>query len=70
MGKQQEKEYVKLKSNYINKKVDTTDAVREDEKLVARSIFDMQGNRAEEVFNDDEGVILLSMNVQTVAPGK
>ncbi|GKC21899.1 hypothetical protein Tco_1024049 [Tanacetum coccineum] len=58
MGKQQVKERVKLKSNYINKKVDTTDALTDIGKKRLR----------EQVFYDDDDVILLIMNVQTLAP--
>ncbi|GJS50773.1 hypothetical protein Tco_0624135 [Tanacetum coccineum] len=41
----------------------------EDEKLLGRSIFITQKEEKEEVFNDDEGLILFRMNIQSLAPG-
>ncbi|PWA80133.1 hypothetical protein CTI12_AA197910 [Artemisia annua] len=57
-----------LESPYINEKVSTTEELTEDEILLARSIFSMQGNEAEQVFKDQE-VVLMRMNVQSLAPG-
>ncbi|GKF07472.1 hypothetical protein Tco_0041696, partial [Tanacetum coccineum] len=49
--------------------VDPTVELTEDEKLLGRSIFKTQEEEEEEVFNDDEGLILFRMNIQSLAPG-
>ncbi|GJU23405.1 peptidase C48, SUMO/sentrin/Ubl1 [Tanacetum coccineum] len=58
-----------LKSKYVNKTVDPAVELTEDEKLLGRSIFSTQEEEEEEVFNDDEGLILFRMNIQSLAPG-
>ncbi|GKA46848.1 peptidase C48, SUMO/sentrin/Ubl1 [Tanacetum coccineum] len=58
-----------LKSKYVNKTVDPAVELTEDEKLLGRSIFRTQEEEEEEVFNDDEGLILFRMNIQSLAPG-
>ncbi|GJY04355.1 hypothetical protein Tco_0370295 [Tanacetum coccineum] len=58
-----------LKSKYVNKTVDPAVELTEDEKLLGRSIFKTQEEEEEEVFNDDEGLILFRMNIQSLAPG-
>ncbi|GJU42009.1 peptidase C48, SUMO/sentrin/Ubl1 [Tanacetum coccineum] len=62
---------MRLKSKYVNKTVDPTVALTEDEKLLGRSIFSTQEEEeeAEEVFNDGERTILFRMNIQSLAPG-
>ncbi|GJR26819.1 hypothetical protein Tco_1103051 [Tanacetum coccineum] len=59
-----------LKSKYVNKTADPAVELTEDEKLLGRSIFSTQEEEEEEVFNDNEGLILFRMNVQSLAPGK
>ncbi|GKA42618.1 hypothetical protein Tco_0735278 [Tanacetum coccineum] len=58
-----------LKSKYVNKTVDPVVELTEDEKLLGRSIFNTQKEEEEEVFNDDERMILFRMNIQSLAPG-
>nr|GEU75984.1 peptidase C48, SUMO/sentrin/Ubl1 [Tanacetum cinerariifolium] len=58
-----------LKSKYVNKTVDPAVQLIEDEKLLGRSIFSIQEEEEEEVFNDDERMILFRMNIQSLAPG-
>ncbi|GJX51171.1 hypothetical protein Tco_0278016 [Tanacetum coccineum] len=48
--------------------VDPAVELTEDEKLLGRSIFRTQEEEEEEVFNDDEGLILFRMNIQSL-PG-
>ncbi|PWA98804.1 hypothetical protein CTI12_AA008530 [Artemisia annua] len=43
---EEKKQYRLLESPYINEKVSTTEELTEDEILLARSIFSMQGNEA------------------------
>ncbi|GKB88029.1 peptidase C48, SUMO/sentrin/Ubl1 [Tanacetum coccineum] len=57
------------RSKYIKKPVDPSVALTEDENLLGRSIFSTQEEEEEEVFNDDEGLILFRMNIQSLAPG-
>ncbi|GJS92959.1 peptidase C48, SUMO/sentrin/Ubl1 [Tanacetum coccineum] len=63
------KKKMRLKSKYVNKTVDPTVELTEDEKLLGRIIFSTQEEEEEEVFNDNEGLILFRMNVQSLAPG-
>ncbi|GJR16287.1 peptidase C48, SUMO/sentrin/Ubl1 [Tanacetum coccineum] len=49
--------------------VDPAVELTKDEKLLGRSIFSTQEEKEEEVFNDNEGLILFRMNVQSLAPG-
>ncbi|GKB79175.1 hypothetical protein Tco_0946070 [Tanacetum coccineum] len=58
-----------LKSKYVNKTVDPAVELTEDEKLLGRSIFSTQEEEEEEVFNDNEGLILFRINIQSLAPG-
>ncbi|GJS85224.1 peptidase C48, SUMO/sentrin/Ubl1 [Tanacetum coccineum] len=58
-----------LKSKYVNKTVDPSVELTEDEKLLGRSIFSTQEEEEEEVFNDDERMILFRINIQSLAPG-
>ncbi|GJU32122.1 peptidase C48, SUMO/sentrin/Ubl1 [Tanacetum coccineum] len=60
---------MRLKSKYVNKTVDPTEELTEDEKLLGRSIFSAQEEEEEEVFNDNEGLILFRMNIKSLAPG-
>nr|GEU92458.1 zf-CCHC domain-containing protein/UBN2 domain-containing protein [Tanacetum cinerariifolium] len=57
-----------LKSKYINKTVDPTVALTEDEKILGRIVFNTQEEEEEEVSNDNERTILLRMNIQSLAP--
>ncbi|GJZ60565.1 peptidase C48, SUMO/sentrin/Ubl1 [Tanacetum coccineum] len=78
------KKKMRLKSKYVNKTVDPTVELTEDEKLLRRSIYRIQEEEEvismlmviscdnlhrEEVFNDNEGLILFRMNIQSLAPG-
>ncbi|GJY38884.1 hypothetical protein Tco_0425248 [Tanacetum coccineum] len=65
----EKKKKMGLKSKYVNKTVDPAVELTEDEKLLGRSIFSTQEEEEEEVFNDNEGLILFRMNVQSLAPG-
>ncbi|PWA59440.1 hypothetical protein CTI12_AA391600 [Artemisia annua] len=64
----EEKQSRCLQSPYLYKRVSTTEEITKDEILLARSIFCMQGEEAEQVF-DDQHVGLMRMNVQSLAPG-
>ncbi|GJU18610.1 hypothetical protein Tco_1146576 [Tanacetum coccineum] len=66
----EKKKKMGLKSKYVNKTADPAVELTEDEKLLGRSIFSTQEEEEEEVFNDNEGLILFRMNVQSLAPGK
>nr|GEZ83285.1 peptidase C48, SUMO/sentrin/Ubl1 [Tanacetum cinerariifolium] len=65
----EKKKKMGLKSKYVNKTVDPAVELTEDEKLSGRSIFNTQEEEEEEVFNDDERMILFRMNIQSLAPG-
>nr|GEW91527.1 peptidase C48, SUMO/sentrin/Ubl1 [Tanacetum cinerariifolium] len=65
----EKKKKIRLKSKYVNKTVDPAVELTEDEKLLGRSIFSTQEKEEEEVFNDDERMILFRMNIQSLAPG-
>ncbi|GKB49664.1 hypothetical protein Tco_0900417 [Tanacetum coccineum] len=65
----EKKKKMGLKSKYVNKTVDPAVELTEDEKLLGRSIFSTQEEEEEEVFNDNEGLILFRMNIQSLAPG-
>ncbi|GJY39203.1 hypothetical protein Tco_0425567 [Tanacetum coccineum] len=65
----EKKKKIGLKSKYVNKTVDPDVELTKDEKLLGRSIFSTQEEEEEEVFNDNEGLILFRMNIQSLAPG-
>ncbi|GJU28434.1 peptidase C48, SUMO/sentrin/Ubl1 [Tanacetum coccineum] len=53
----------------MNKMVKTQDKLDEDEILYARSIFCMQGDISEVVFDDGKGTIAHRKEMQSLAPG-
>nr|GEX94276.1 peptidase C48, SUMO/sentrin/Ubl1 [Tanacetum cinerariifolium] len=65
----EKKKKMGLKSKYVNKTMDPAVELTEDEKLLGRSIFSTQEEEEEEVFNDNERMILFRMNIQALAPG-
>ncbi|PWA95352.1 ulp1 protease family, C-terminal catalytic domain-containing protein [Artemisia annua] len=69
MKKRKIKPFVYLQSPYIKKKVKVEDKLTDDEKLLGRSIFSMQGEEAETVFSDKDGNMLMRMSIQSLAPG-
>ncbi|PWA87422.1 hypothetical protein CTI12_AA035780 [Artemisia annua] len=50
-------------------KANVEDKLTDDEKLLGRSIFSMQGEEAETVFNDKDGNMLMRMSIQSLALG-
>nr|GEX45392.1 peptidase C48, SUMO/sentrin/Ubl1 [Tanacetum cinerariifolium] len=65
----EKKKKMEVNSKYVNKTVDPAVELTEDEKVLGRSIFGTQEEEEEEVFNDDERMILFRMNIQSLAPG-
>ncbi|GJY09089.1 hypothetical protein Tco_0377274, partial [Tanacetum coccineum] len=68
-GKRITKPLVYLKSPFMNKMVKKQDKVDEDEILCARSVFCMQGDITEVVFDDEKGEIAHRKEMQSLAPG-
>ncbi|GJU39463.1 peptidase C48, SUMO/sentrin/Ubl1 [Tanacetum coccineum] len=68
-GKRITKPSVYLKSPFMNKMVKTQDKLDEDEILCARSVFCMQGDISEVVFDDGKGTIAHRKEMQSLAPG-
>nr|GEX22627.1 hypothetical protein [Tanacetum cinerariifolium] len=68
-GKRITKSSVYLKSPNMNTMVKTQDKIDEDEFLCARSVFCMQGDINEVVFNDGKGTIAQRKEMQSLAPG-
>ncbi|GJW00066.1 hypothetical protein Tco_1555317, partial [Tanacetum coccineum] len=68
-GKRITKPSVYLKSPFMNKMVKTQDKLDEDEILCARSVFCMQGDISEVVFDDGKGTIAYRKEMQSLAPG-
>ncbi|GJQ94811.1 hypothetical protein Tco_0005950 [Tanacetum coccineum] len=68
-GKRITKLSVYLKSPFMNKMVKTQDKLDEDEILYARSVFCMQGDIIEVVFDDGKGTIAHRKEMQSLAPG-
>ncbi|GKC36353.1 hypothetical protein Tco_1048737 [Tanacetum coccineum] len=58
-----------LKSPFMNKMVKTQGKLHEDEILCARSVFCMQGDISEMVFDDRKGTIAHRKEMQSLAPG-
>ncbi|GJX16516.1 hypothetical protein Tco_0217348 [Tanacetum coccineum] len=68
-GKRITKPSVYLKSPFMNKMVKTQDKLDEDEILCARSVFCMQGDISEVVFDDGKVAIAHRKEMQSLAPG-
>nr|GEX16634.1 hypothetical protein [Tanacetum cinerariifolium] len=68
-GKRITKPSVYLKSPFVNKMVKTQDKLDEDEILCARSIFCMQGDISEVVFDDGKGTIAHRKEMRSLTPG-
>nr|GEW76456.1 ulp1 protease family, C-terminal catalytic domain-containing protein [Tanacetum cinerariifolium] len=62
-------EKVYLKSPFMNKMVKTQDKLDEVEILCARSVFCLQGDISEVVFDDGKGTIAQRKEMQSLAPG-
>ncbi|GJR55515.1 peptidase C48, SUMO/sentrin/Ubl1 [Tanacetum coccineum] len=58
-----------LKSMFMNKMVKTQDKLDEDEIISARSIFCMQGDISEVVFDDGKGIVAHKKGMQSLTPG-
>ncbi|PWA45293.1 Peptidase C48, SUMO/Sentrin/Ubl1 [Artemisia annua] len=69
MKKRKIKPSVYLQSPYGKTKVKVEDKLTKDEKLLGRSIFSMQGDEAETVFDDKDGNMMMRMSIQSLAPG-
>ncbi|GJS17860.1 hypothetical protein Tco_0412332 [Tanacetum coccineum] len=68
-GKRITKPSLYLKSPFMNKMVKTQDKLHEDEILCARSVFCMQGDISEVVFDDGKGTTAHRKEMQSLAPG-
>ncbi|GJR69411.1 hypothetical protein Tco_0015476 [Tanacetum coccineum] len=68
-GKRITKPSIYLKSPFMNKMVKTQEKLDKDEILCARSIFCMQGDISEVVFDDGKGTIANRKEIQSLATG-
>nr|GEY03051.1 hypothetical protein [Tanacetum cinerariifolium] len=66
-GKRITKPSAYLESPFMNKMVKTQDELDEDEILCAKSIFCMQGDISEVVFDDGKGTIANRKEMQLLA---
>ncbi|GJR02403.1 peptidase C48, SUMO/sentrin/Ubl1 [Tanacetum coccineum] len=68
-GKRITKPSIYLKSPFMNKMVKTQEKLDKDEILCARSIFCMQGDISEVVFDDGKGTIANRKEIQSLVTG-